>query len=185
MPVSLFVGNLPYNATEAELRELFSEVGSLVNVYLPTDRETGKLRGFAFVDFRERTDAEEAIRRFNQQLFKGRPLTVNEARAREERPRTGVPPRPPSFNSGNSGFAPSSPMNEPPPSDAKPARNFGPDAIRRRSGKNDQKSARGPKRPMRDVGRSQFFGGEDDEPFDADIQEDNFASREVYTDDDE
>ena len=85
MPVSLFVGNLPYNATEAELRELFSEVGSLVNVYLPTDRETGKLRGFAFVDFRERTDAEEAIRRFNQQLFKGRPLTVNEARPKEDR----------------------------------------------------------------------------------------------------
>lgn len=185
MPVSLFVGNLPYNATEGELRELFSEVGPLVNVYLPTDRETGKLRGFAFVDFRERTDAEEAIRRFNQQLFKGRPLTINEARAREERPRTSVPPRPPSFNSG---FSPSAPVNEPPPlpSEAKPTRNFGPDASKRRSNKNDQKSSRGPKRPMKDVGRSQFFGGDDDDDmYDADLQEDNFASREVYTEDDD
>src|SRR5689334_2091137 len=100
MPVSLFVGNLPYNATEGELRELFSAVGALLNVYLPTDRESGKLRGFAFIEFSERAHAEEAIRRFNQHLFKGRPLTVNEARAREERPRTGAPSRPPLYNSG-------------------------------------------------------------------------------------
>jgi RNA recognition motif-containing protein len=184
MPVSLFVGNLPYNATEAELRELFSTVGSLINVYLPTDRETGKLRGFAFVDFRERADAEEAIRRFNQQLFKGRPLTINEARAREERPRTSAPPRPPAFNSG---FTPSPQVDEPPGSSgAKPARNFGPDATKRRSNKYDQKSQRGPKRPMRDVGRSQIFGGDDeDDLYDGDMQEDNFASREASSEDDE
>jgi RNA recognition motif-containing protein len=182
MTVSLFVGNLPYNATEAELRELFSAVGSPVNVYLPTDRESGKLRGFAFVDFRERAQAEEAIRRFNQQLFKGRPLTVNEARAREERPRTGAPSRPPVFNSG---FAPGPQANEPPPQDAKPARNFGPDATQRRRGKHEQKSARGPKRPMRDVERSQFFGGFDDDPYDGDVQEENFASREDSSEDNE
>ena len=61
MPVSLFVGNLPYNATEGELRELFSAVGALLNVYLPTDRESGKLRGFAFIEFSERAHAEEAF----------------------------------------------------------------------------------------------------------------------------
>jgi RNA recognition motif-containing protein len=182
MTVSLFVGNLPYNATEGELRELFSAVGSLVNVYLPTDRESGKLRGFAFVDFRERAHAEEAIRRFNQQLFKGRPLTVNEARAREERPRTGAPSRPPLFNSGS---APGPQANEPPPQSAKPTRNFGPDATQRRRGKNEQKSARGPKRPMRDVERSQFFGGYDDDPLDGDVQEENFASRENQSEDNE
>jgi RNA recognition motif-containing protein len=182
MTVSLFVGNLPYNATEGELRELFSEVGPLVNVYLPTDRESGKLRGFAFVDFRERAHAEEAIRRFNQQLFKGRPMTVNEARAREERPRSSAPSRPPLFNSGPASGAPS---GEPPPQSAKPTRNFGPDATQRRRGKNEQKSTRGPKRPMRDVERSQFFGGEDDEPYDGETQEENFASREIQSEDNE
>jgi RNA recognition motif-containing protein len=66
---------------------------------LPTDRDTGKPRGFAFVEFRERTDAEEAIRRLNNQVFKGRPLAVSEARARDDHvtPRAPRPaaPRPP------------------------------------------------------------------------------------------
>src|ERR1051325_597293 len=95
MPVRLFVGNLPYNVTEAELREIFSAIGPLSYLSLPTDRETGQLRGFAFVEFNDRAQAEEAIRRLNNQLFKGRPLAVNEARAREDRPRTSMPP--PSF----------------------------------------------------------------------------------------
>ena len=133
------------------------------------------------MDYRERADAEEAIRRFNQHLFKGRPLTVNEARAREARPRTSPPSRPPLYNSGP---APVSQMNEPPPQSDKPTRNFGPDATRRR-GKTEQKSARGPKRPMRDVERSQFFGGEDDDPYETDIQEENFASREIHSEDNE
>src|SRR6266487_2911362 len=92
MAVRLFVGNLPYNATEAALRELFSSVGPLSYIYLPADRETGKPRGFAFVEFSDRAQAEEAIRRFNNQLFMGRPLAVNEAREREDRPQ-GSPSR--------------------------------------------------------------------------------------------
>ena len=65
MPVQLFVGNLSYQATGAELREHFSAVDPLVSLHLPTDRESGRPRGFAFVEFPEPTQAEEAIRRFN------------------------------------------------------------------------------------------------------------------------
>src|ERR671937_2290566 len=83
MPVRLFVGNLSYHATEAELREHFSAVGPLLNVHLPTERESGRPRGFAFVEFNDPAQAEEAIRRFNNQPFQGRPLAVSHARARE------------------------------------------------------------------------------------------------------
>jgi cold-inducible RNA-binding protein len=81
MPVRLFVGNLPYDVSEAELRAHFAALGPLSSLVLPTDRDTGKPRGFAFVEFQERADAEEAIRRLNHQAFKGRPLAVSEARA--------------------------------------------------------------------------------------------------------
>src|SRR6266851_2562256 len=97
MAVRLFVGNLPYTATEAALRELFSTIAPLSYIYLPIDRDTGKPRGFAFVEFGERAQAEEAIRKFNNQLFMGRPLAVNEAREREDRPQSGSPSRPPAF----------------------------------------------------------------------------------------
>src|SRR6478735_4861172 len=94
--VRLFIGNLPYAANEAELREHLSSVGAPSQVVLPVDRETGRPRGFAFVDYADRAVAEEAIRRFNQQPFKGRPLAVSEARPREERG-PGGPPRPGGF----------------------------------------------------------------------------------------
>ena len=97
MSVRLFIGNLPYSATEADLREHLSSVGAPAQIVLPTDRETGRPRGFAFVDYADRAVAEEAIRRFNQQPFKGRPLAVSEARPREERP---AGPRPGGFSSG-------------------------------------------------------------------------------------
>ena len=87
MSVRLFIGNLPYAATEAELREHLSSVGEPASVVLPVDRETGRPRGFAFVDYADRAVAEEAISRFDQQPFKGRPLAVSEARPREERAR--------------------------------------------------------------------------------------------------
>src|SRR6266446_9338341 len=87
MPVRLFVGNLPYDATEGEIRAHFSSVGNLSYVSIPLDRETGKKRGFAFVEFADEQQAQEAIRQFNNQPFKGRPLAVNEARAREAGPR--------------------------------------------------------------------------------------------------
>lgn len=80
MAVRLFLGNLAYDVTEAELRAHCAALGPLLSLALPLDRDTGTPRGFAFVAFRERADAEEAIRRLHNQLFKGRPLAVSEAR---------------------------------------------------------------------------------------------------------
>src|SRR5215475_4538468 len=96
MPVRLFVGNLPYDATEDEIRNHFSSAGNVLNVFVPVDRETGRKRGFAFVEFNDAATAQEAIRLFNSQPFKGRPLAVNEARAKESRPAVagGAPYRP-------------------------------------------------------------------------------------------
>jgi cold-inducible RNA-binding protein len=65
MAVRLFVGNLPYDVTEAELRAHFAAIGPLSYLSLATDRDTGKPRGFAFVEFSARADAEDAIRRLN------------------------------------------------------------------------------------------------------------------------
>ena len=94
MSVRLFVGNLPYETTDTDLREFFSSVGTLSNVIIPVDRETGKRRGFAFVEFSDPAQAEEASRRLNNQPFKGRNITINEARARESRPDSGPGSRP-------------------------------------------------------------------------------------------
>jgi hypothetical protein len=93
----LFVGNLPYQATEDDLRTHFSQVGNPTQIVRPLDRETGRARGFAFVEYADRANAEEAIKRFDGQLFMGRPLAVSEARAREDRgPSSG--PRPGGFS---------------------------------------------------------------------------------------
>ena len=92
-PVRLFVGNLPYQATEEDLRTHFAQVGQPTQIVRPLDRETGRARGFAFVEYAERSAAEEAIKKFDGQLFMGRPLAVSEARAREDRG-PGGPPRP-------------------------------------------------------------------------------------------
>ena len=104
MPVRLFVGNLPYDATEEDIRVHFSTAGSVLKVFVPLDRETGRKRGFAFVEFNDGAEAQEAIRLFNNQPFKGRPLAVNEARAKEARP-----PGP----GGPGGFRPSGPRPAP------------------------------------------------------------------------
>ena len=85
MAVRLFVGNMPYGATEADLRAHFAAVGDPSQVVIPVDRETGRPRGFAFVEYTDRAIAEEAVNRFNQQPFMGRTLAVSEARPREER----------------------------------------------------------------------------------------------------
>ena len=96
MAVRLFVGNLSYSTTEADLRAYFGGVAPPSQVVLPVDRETGRPRGFAFVEFIDRSHAETAIQRFNGQVFNGRPLAVSEARAREDRGPGGGPggPRP-------------------------------------------------------------------------------------------
>ena len=90
MAVRLFIGNLPYGASEADLRAHFAAVAEPSHVVMPVDRETGRPRGFAFVEFIDREKAEEVIKRFDAQPFQGRSLAVSEARAREDRP-----PRPP------------------------------------------------------------------------------------------
>src|SRR3982751_1946745 len=105
MSVRLFIGNLPYSATEAELREHLSSVGVPTSVVLPVDRETGRPRGFAFVDYADRGVAEEAIRKFDQAPFKGRGLAVSEARPREDRG-PGGPPRPGGFSGARPGGGP-------------------------------------------------------------------------------
>jgi len=97
LAVRLFIGNLPYSASEADLRAHFAPVAEPSHVAMPVDRETGRPRGFAFVEFVDRGKAEEVIRKFDAQPFQGRPLAVSEARAREDRP-----PRPP----GSGGFGP-------------------------------------------------------------------------------
>ena len=105
MAVRLFIGNLPYGASEADLRAHFASVAEPSHVVMPVDRETGRPRGFAFVEFAERSVAEEVIKRFDQQPFQGRNLAVSEARAREDRPPGG--PRPGGFSGprpGGGGF---------------------------------------------------------------------------------
>jgi len=173
MPVRLFVGNLPYETTEAEIREHFSAVGTPSYIYLPTDRESGRPRGFAFVEFDNQALAEEAIRRFNNQLFKGRPLAVNEARARENSPgpRKNAP-APPARTKG----ADRPDIADRPGRGGGSGRQFGPDAPPRRNRKHTRRhleSERGPKRPIREQVRGQFFAGDVDDSYDDDVSEDN------------
>ena len=95
MAVRLFIGNLPYGATEADLKTHFAAIAEPSHVVMPVDRETGRPRGFAFVEFLDREKAEEVIRKFDAQPFQGRNLAVSEARAREDRPPGGFSgPRP-------------------------------------------------------------------------------------------
>jgi RNA recognition motif-containing protein len=96
---------MPYGATEADLRTHFAAVGNPSHIVIPVDRDTGRPRGFAFVEFLDRGIAEQAVERFNQQPFMGRSLSVSEARPREERPAGGGfgAPRP---GGGGGGFAP-------------------------------------------------------------------------------
>ena len=74
MAVRLFVGNLSYSTTEADLRAYFGTVAPPSHVVLPVDRETGRPRGFAFVEFLDRAHAEEAIQKFHGQPLNGCPL---------------------------------------------------------------------------------------------------------------
>ena len=85
MGTKLYVGNLSYDTKEAELQELFAQVGPVSSVALPTDRETGRMRGFAFVEMTTEADAQTAIQRFNGSTLHDLQITVNEARPREER----------------------------------------------------------------------------------------------------
>jgi cold-inducible RNA-binding protein len=149
--VRLFVGNMPYGATEADLRAHFAAVGDPSQVVIPVDRETGRPRGFAFVEYIDRAKAEEAVTTFNQQPFMGRSLSVSEARPREERPAGGFAPRPPGAGftprppgAGGGGFRPGGPPSP-------PGKNFGPPKKKSSSSeKRWESKERGPKGPIKE-----------------------------------
>ena len=81
----LFVGNLSYKTMENDLQDYFSQAGVVISVNLMLDKVTGKSRGFAFVEFATAEEAAKAVEQFHNKEFQGRALTVNVARAREER----------------------------------------------------------------------------------------------------
>jgi cold-inducible RNA-binding protein len=181
--VRLFVGNMPYGATEADLRAHFAAAGEPSQIVIPVDRETGRPRGFAFVEFLDRAVAEAAVARFNQQPFMGRSLSVSEARPREERPPGFRPaggggfggprpaggggfggPRPPGGGfggprpAGPGGFRPGGP----PRSEGPGGNRFGPPAKKKAAWETKE---RGPKGPIKErhTGR---LGGLYDDPAD-------------------
>jgi RNA recognition motif-containing protein len=81
----LYVGNLAYSTTQEQIQELFSQAGEITEIALITDRDTGRAKGFGFVEMATEEAAQEAIKRFNGYSLDNRNLTVNEARPREER----------------------------------------------------------------------------------------------------
>jgi len=87
MSKNLYVGNLAFSTTADELREAFAQYGTVTSAQVVMDRETGRSRGFAFVEMAD--GAEQAIAAMNGAQFQGRALTVNEAKPREDRPRGG------------------------------------------------------------------------------------------------
>jgi len=86
---NLYVGNLPHSTTEAELRNLFEPHGPVEKVTLVTDRDTGRSRGFGFVEMTNATEADKAISALNGQDLGGRPLTINEAKPKSAHSRGG------------------------------------------------------------------------------------------------
>ncbi len=194
MAVRLFVGNMPYGATDADLRAHFATVGDPSQVVIPVDRETGRPRGFAFVEYIDRAKAEEAVNRFNQQPFMGRSLSVSEARPREERPAGGFAPRPAgggftprppgaggfSGGGGGGGFRPGG-TGAP----AAPGRNFGP--PKKKSAGSEKRwdaKEKGPKGPIKEryTGR---LGGLYDAPDDESITLSDFDDPAATADDDD
>ncbi len=89
METKLYVGNMSYDTTETDLRTMFSQAGTVDLIDIIMDRETGRPKGFAFITMNSQAEAEKAISMFNGKTVSERALTVNIARPREERPRTG------------------------------------------------------------------------------------------------
>jgi RNA recognition motif-containing protein len=85
MENKLYVGNLAYDTTEDDLRSLFAEAGMIASVTLIKDRDTGRSKGFAFIEMNSQAEVQKAISMFNGQTLKDRELTVNVARPRKER----------------------------------------------------------------------------------------------------
>ena len=84
MTVKLFIGNLSFKATEQNLTELFEQAGEVISTRIVTDRDTGRSRGFGFVEMSSKEEADRAIQMFNGADVAGRPIAVNEARPKEE-----------------------------------------------------------------------------------------------------
>lgn len=205
MSVRLFVGNLPYSATDVDIRQHFGTVGDPLQIVIPTDRETGRPRGFAFVDYDDRGVAERAIQQLHGQPFKGRPLSVSEARPREARPPMGSggfsgPPRPmggPPRSPMGGGFAPPDSGNYR-PSRGGDNRNFGPNKPPKGRGgssfknRNQEGKVKGPLKELRSgrmfsVDEDARFRDEDDtlvEDIDVKV-EDVEPKEEADTDKDE
>ena len=85
--MKIYVGNLSWNADESDLRDAFSAHGEVTSVQIITDRESGRSRGFAFVEMENDAEAQEAISAVNNKEIDGRPVKVNEAKPRNENPR--------------------------------------------------------------------------------------------------
>jgi len=205
LAVRLFVGNLSYSTTEADLRTHFGAVAPPSQVVLPVDRETGRPRGFAFIEYLDRGHAETAIQRFNGVAYNGRPLAVSEARAREDRgpggpggfsgPRPGGPggfssPRPGGYSSprpagpgggfsGGGGFGGPRPPFDPNAPAQPRARNFGPDAKPQKGpgSKAKKKDADRPRGPIPTKFTGRSFSLDDDSADEAAAGElDDFAT---------
>jgi len=99
--MKLYVGNLSFDTIENDLQDLFEQYGKVVEAALVTDRSTGRSRGFAFVTMGSAEEGNAAIEGLNGKDFGGRKLTINEARPREDRPRSGGGDR--SYGGGNGG----------------------------------------------------------------------------------
>ena len=107
IPAKVFVGNLSFRTTKEELTTLAAAAGTVVDVYMPADRGTGKPRGFAFIEFSSQAEAEEAVRQLNGREVGGRALKVNVAEDRPQRRPGGPRPfgGPPEAIAGPSFFA--------------------------------------------------------------------------------
>jgi len=83
--VTIYIGNLSFQATEEDIREVFDEYGTVKRVSLPTDRETGRKRGFAFVDMNDESEEDKAIEELDGAEWMGREIRLNKAKPRENR----------------------------------------------------------------------------------------------------
>ena len=84
MNTKLFVGNIPFTLSETTLEELFSQTGKVVSVTIPRDRDTGRKRGFAFVEMETQADAEAAIKQFDGQTVEGRQIVVSASKPKAQ-----------------------------------------------------------------------------------------------------
>ncbi|MGC9503417.1 RNA recognition motif domain-containing protein [Baaleninema sp.] len=83
--MSIYIGNLNYEITQEDLQEVFTDYGTVTRVHLPTDRETGRVRGFAFVEMEDETDEERAIEELDGAEWMDRRLRVNKAKPRQDK----------------------------------------------------------------------------------------------------